>query len=435
MNPPNPANPPQTAAVQRAPPLPLFAIIEAPYGMQNNLITFIAMVLLRNSGVDIGQASAIAAFCLVPSTFYFLYAPMVDFFVRRRTWLLAAVVVTALLAGGATLLASGSHVRFVTAVLFASTVTSMLISAATGGLMSSLLNRGEKARVGAWVQLGNLGGGACFFGLMLVLEPHFGRTTLAAIATALILLPGIAVFWIHEPERVRLSASVASEPGTGGYLTQVRAIGRELRLTLFSWRSLVGILLLGSPIGSSAITTVLSGLTREYGASAGELGFANGWGGGLLCALGALCILLAPPRWNRTLPYALAGIVYGGVSLLIAAGPLRPSTLIAGLLASNFVQGICFAAYTGLVLQTAGMGGRIHSSRYTILNSIGNLPVVYMTALEGQVAGHFGARAVGLFDGGLNLLTVAIFFVWWTWMRMHRREFLEAPEVALSSPA
>jgi hypothetical protein len=114
--------------------------------------------------------------------------------------------------------------------------------------------------------------------------------------------------------------------------------------------------------------------------------------------------------------------------LLIAAGPLRPSTLIAGLLASNFFQGLVYAAYTGVVLQTLAFAGRCPSSRYTMLNSIGSAPVVYMTALLGLVAGRLGTRAVGLVDGTLNLTVAALFFAWYAWVRLRRSALLEPPQ-------
>jgi PAT family beta-lactamase induction signal transducer AmpG len=410
-----------------SPPLPLFSLLEAPYGMQAAVAVLVPMFLLRSAGLPIDQAGAISAFCLLPATFYFAYSPLVDFFVRRRTWLLLGLVVSAVLCGLAVgLSGSTGRLSLLTGLLFAGTAASMLISAATGGLMASLLDAQGKSRVGAWVQIGNLGANALFFGLLLFVYPHLSRPLLGWFTGLVILLPGLAVFAVREPLR-----EPAGQTYGRTYGSTMRGIGRELRATFLSLRSVPGILLLVSPLGTGAITTVLSGLTRDYGAGADQLGFANGWGGGLLTATGALCVLLMPARWNRMLPYALSGIVYGAVSLLIGAGPLRPMTLIAGMLASNFAQGICYAAYTGVILQTMGIGGRCQSSRYTILNSIGNLPVVYMTVLESLAAAHFGAHAVGVFDGAFNLLTAAIFFAWWAWAKAARPSFVATTGSAL----
>jgi hypothetical protein len=60
---------PDEAPAIPSPPLPLFAIFEAPYGMQFALATFIPMVLLRDAGVSIERAGAIASLCVRPTTF------------------------------------------------------------------------------------------------------------------------------------------------------------------------------------------------------------------------------------------------------------------------------------------------------------------------------------------------------------------------------
>jgi PAT family beta-lactamase induction signal transducer AmpG len=402
-------------------PVRIFALLEAPYGMNFALTTVVPMYLLRGAGLGIAEAGAMTAFSALPSTFYFAYSPIVDFFVRRRTWWLAAVLLTSLMAGlSVGLSGSAGRAQLVAGLLFTGTMASMMISAATGGMMSTLLDAPGKARVGAWVQLGNLGSNSLFFGLLLFLESRCSRPVLALVSSLMILLTGLAALKVREPARTKSDAT---------YLKTLKQIGVELRVTLLSLRSLPGILMLVSPLGTGAITTVITGMSKDYGASNDQLGFANGWGGGLLTALGSMCVLGMPARWNRMIPYALSGIIYGSVSLLIACGPLRPSTLIAGLLASNFAQGICFAAYTGVVLQTMGVGGRGHSSRYTILNSIGNMPVVYMVALESLIASHFGARSIGLADGLLNLATAGIFFVWWVWVRARHPQFLAEPDV------
>jgi PAT family beta-lactamase induction signal transducer AmpG len=401
------------------PPLPLFAVMEAPYGVQFALAVVVPMVLLRDAGVGIEKASALAALATLPSTFYFFYAPLVDFFVRRRTWLALAIVCTSLLSSSAILFSPATHLSLISALLFCGSLTGMLISAATGGLMGSLLDAPRKARVGAWVQVGNCGANSLFFGLFLYLAPRLSRPALAGVTMVSMLLPGVVVLAIREPAR---------QPTDETYGSVVRGIGRELRTTFLSLRNLPGILLLLAPMGTGAITSVLSGLVHDYGASPAQLGFANGWGGGMLTAAGALCYLVFPARWNRTVPYVLCGILYGSVSLLISAGPMRPATLIAGMLASNFFQGLVYAAYTGVILQTLAFAGRCPSSRYTILNSIGNLPVVYMTALLGLVAGHLGTRAVGVVDGTLNFAVAALFFAWFAWVRLRRGALLEPPQ-------
>jgi hypothetical protein len=361
------------------------------------------MFILRNSGVGIEQAGSIMAVCTIPATFYFLYAPLVDFFLKRRFWLLIALTSSAFLCGATIALSPQSHLQLITFLLFASTVASMLTSAATGGLMGSLLKPAAKRRVGAWVQLGSLGANSLFFCLLIFLSQHCGRLPLSVLTATLMMFPGIALCAIHEPERTR---------PTVGYRSLQREILSDFKQLLFRRQNVPGILLLISPIGSGAIISVLSGLSHEYGATPSQLAFANGWGGGLFAAAGSLCILLLPKLWSRNTPYIFSGAFSGCISLVIGICPLQPRTIIIGLLASNFAAGICYAALTGLVLQTMGDGGVYSGSRYTMLNALANVPVIYMTALESVFAAHLGSRFASLLDGFSGLLIVSAYVCW-----------------------
>jgi PAT family beta-lactamase induction signal transducer AmpG len=412
-----------SAKTVSGPRLPLFTLLESPYGMQSAVTTAFPLYILHAQGVSLEKAAAIAAVANLPASLYFLYSPVVDFFVRRRTWYMLAVVLSALLCGGVVMFPAVGHLQVITVLLFAGTVAVMLISASTGGLMNTLLTRKQKSQVGAWVQAGNLGSQALMLAALIFASSRCNRTLLGVMVAGMMLLPGLSILGIREP--------LVEHPEEGLGAT-VKSVGLELKELLLSWRSLPGILLLCSPIGNGAITTTLNGLTEIYHATAAQLVFANGWGGGALCAAGALSTLLVPPRWNRLLPYALAGALYGTISLLIGLGPLHPSTLILGALASNFGSGVAYGAVTGLVLQTIGAGGRCHSSRYTILISMANLCIVYMTALLGWVAQHLGPHAMGEVDGGLNLGTAALFFAWWIWARRRKSSLTEdVPEDAL----
>ncbi len=390
-------------AARLSPRLPLFALAETPYNIPTAVATLIPMYMLRRQGMSIEQSSTMAAFCGLPATFYFLYAPLADFFLRRKTWYLLALGMTSLLLVMALLKASIDHVHLLTALLFAAMFTVMIISASTGGLMSSLLNRSEKARVGAWVGLGSQAGSTLGFGLLTWLVPHVSRPVLA-LASLLFMLPGLVVLLFQEPALPKCSQT----PGQ-----VIRTSLLDVKQNLLQTRNVPALLLLLLPVSSTAVTTVLSGLTSSYSASAAQLAFANGLGGGLSAAAGALCILLVPVRWNRMVPYALSSLLYGTVSFAIAAGPLRPATFVIGMLLSNFASGFAFGAFPGVLLQIVNSAGRVQGTSYSALNSIANLPILYMTWLEGQAAGHFGPRSIGVLDGTTNFLVGGGFFVWW----------------------
>jgi hypothetical protein len=65
----------------------------------------------------------------------------------------------------------------------------------------------------------------------------------------------------------------------------------------------------------------------------------------------------------------------------MAAIPRTPLTYSCGVLAYVFFGGVAYAAFSAVVLFAIGRGAA--STKYATLSSLGNLPVVYMTAADG----------------------------------------------------
>ena len=61
--------------------------------------------------------------------------------------------------------------------------------------------------------------------------------------------------------------------------------------------------------------------------------------------------------------------------------PYHPMTYVAGVLAYAFVLGLINAAFTSLALYATGK--KAAATKYSLLSSIANIPVVYMTAFDG----------------------------------------------------
>lgn len=389
--------------------LPLFALLELPVGVQAAVYTVLPYFVLRSKGLGMEQITALMAFCSLPATFYFLYAPITDFFMPRRVWLMVTAGVSAALTAMAILASERPHPSQLRALLFAATVANVLVNSANGGLMSSLLHSEQRARVGTWVQIGSLGGGSLAFTLFVYLATSTNMAVLATVSCLLTVLPAVPALLLKEPERK-----------AGTYLGSLLQTKQEFQSTFLKQGNLPGLLLLLSPIGTGQVANVLTGLTEQYHASAGELSFANGWGAGITTACGALLMLLVPARWDRRSVYAAAGLVYASASLVLASGPLRPMTFVVGMLASNFAQGFCWSALTGLILSLMGTPGRSESSRYALLGSLFFASTTYMVWLDGRVIQTYGPRSLGLFDAAANIASAALFFLWWICARRFR---------------
>jgi PAT family beta-lactamase induction signal transducer AmpG len=257
------------AKLEKRPPLWLFSIMEMPYGVISGVIRMLLPFLLRQSGLGLSRVGAIIALVSLPGTFCFLYAPIVDLWIRRRTWLISVASASAICCGAGIWFLRIASPGIVTTLFSSACAFAMLVSAATGGLMSALLHGQERARVGGWVQVGNLGAASMGDGLLLMLASRYGNQVLEVVAVVLIMSPALAALAVREPLPVRDETR---------YKAHLLIMARDFKQTFFCKRNLPAMLLLVSPIGSGAMSTLMGGLTREYGATLDQLAFARGYG-------------------------------------------------------------------------------------------------------------------------------------------------------------
>ena len=91
----------------------------------------------------------------MPGSLFFLWSPVTDFLLRRRTWFLASSAAAALAVMLALEMKSYASRGAVTLLWIASCLI-LLGSAALGGLVASLMRQDQKTRVGCFLQAGNL---------------------------------------------------------------------------------------------------------------------------------------------------------------------------------------------------------------------------------------------------------------------------------------
>jgi hypothetical protein len=107
----------------------LFGILGIPNGLSNAIIVLLMPYVLRRQGVPVDRIAEIVALASIPNVWYFLYSPVVDLGLHRRTWILLSASTAAVFAALAVLSSAGS-LAILTALLFASGMTGSLISSA-----------------------------------------------------------------------------------------------------------------------------------------------------------------------------------------------------------------------------------------------------------------------------------------------------------------
>lgn len=374
----------------------LFSLLIAPdavisLGLASGALTF----LLRNQGVTPGRAASIAALIQLPHAIYFLWGPVTDFWMRRRTWLMVASLAAAI-----AILAAFRQPTLATpwavGLMFLGACLGVIVAAACGGMMGTLTSEANKRRACSAYQAGSLAVGAVAVFLLLKCAPRLTLSELGMIVAAMLALP--ALFAFAAPAQ-----SMVSEHGA--WETASR-IGGEFKSTFLRWEAVPYTLLILAPCASGAMIGLLPELARDYGVSGEQVAWINGVAGALLTTAGALSASLIPVRVRATIAYLLVGLANAATLALLCLGPQRPAIYFASTVLFLFTVGAGYALFTAVSLEFLGGSGKSGSARYAIINSLGNFPVSYMTWLDGRGYAHWGPRGMPGIDALVTTVLV-----------------------------
>ena len=378
----------------------LFGILSIPYGVFNGILTILIPFLLRKRGFAVNEIANVVTISTIPTVWYFLWSPVVDLGLLRRTWVMAAAGTAALCCFIAVVWTAPS-LASLTALLTAGSAVSMLLSSACGAVLTTL-NPAVRGRSSGWYQAGNLGGGALGAGATIWLAGFLTPLALAVTAALLVVGPALAALRIYEEPLPPARA-----------LALFRALGHDVWDVIKSPRTLAGLVFFLSPVGSNAVANLISSVGPDYRASDGQVAFVSGLAGGLLSALGCLAGGFICDRMSRMAAYALAGMLSAVFAVWMALGPATPFTYAGGYTGYALAGGFAYAAFTALELEVLGKRRHAAGTAYSLLGASGNLPIVYMTWIDGVAYKHSGTRGLMGADalanaaGGVLLLAFA----------------------------
>jgi MFS transporter, PAT family, beta-lactamase induction signal transducer AmpG len=438
----------------------LFGLFIAPNAvLANGIISGVLSYLLRQQGVSIGRSSEIISLLILPQTIYFLWSPITDFWVRRRTWLIVGAAASALT------MAAAFHGRRLdtpsaVALMFLSACFGQLIVSSCGGMMGTLHSEANRRKAGSSYQGGSLAFGALGVFVLALLAERIGMGPLGWIAAALIALPAFAALAAPEQPReqgqgiaqtftciwdefkttflrwriapffllVALFVFLAIRMAVGLFAWIVIAVSalsalviplvrkrptficiwHEFKTTFLRWRAIPYTLLMIFPMGSGAAIGLFPGIAQDYHVSGHQMAWMNGMAGALLMAAGSLAATLIPARIRASVGYLSVCLLNAATLVILWLGPLSPSTYFVGSTLYLFTIGSCYAMFTAVVLEFLGQSGKSGCGRYSIINSLGNVPVVYMTALDGRGGKLWGARGLAGTDAVVGAIGAAI---------------------------
>ncbi len=407
-------------STRRYNPAWLFGILTIPYGIFNAIITVLLPFLLRKHGVPVDRIANVVAISAIPNFWYFAWSPVVDIGFLRRTWFLIAAGVSALCAWIAIAWVSATLTQL-TVLLFAGNVVSMLLSSSCGAVLSTTIDPLLRGRASGWYNAGNLGGGALGAGAAIWLASFTPLPALSVIAAAMVFAPALAALWIVEERTPRKPPAEL-----------FRALGTDVWALLRTPATWVGLAFFLSPVGSAAVVNLISSVGPDYHASDAQVAWVSGLAGGLISALGCMLGGFLCDRMSRTAAYASAGLLSAVFSGWMALGPASPFTYAGGYCGYALAAGVAYAAFTALELEVLGKRPHAAGTAYSLLGSSGNLPITYMTWVDGAAYKASGRRGLMGADALANGIVAVLLLVF---ARFAARRWLQQPDQPVLSAA
>jgi MFS family permease len=355
--------------------------------------------LLSRAGVPVDRIANVSALAMSPLSWSFVLAPLIDSGLTRRAYAYLLAMISASSLGLSLWLFSPDHLTRFALLLMMAVLTVALQNTAVAGWTSEFCVDTERGRVGGWVNVANLGGGAIGSMLIMSLATRLSAAALGIIMVGLVAGATIALIWFPP---AATSANRLSEI--------VGATIRSVVRTSFERDSITGFVLFLAPVSCVAATNLFAGIGDDFHVSAERVVLVNGAGAGALGALGAIFGGWLAGRNRRTHLYLAGGALAGVCSLLMAVAPHTAMTYTVGVLAYNAIAGVCYAAITALSLELVGNGNPIAATQLALFSSAINAAVAYMTWFDGRGYHIGGIAGMFVIDGGSSLLAAVLLF-------------------------
>ncbi|MDR3416122.1 MAG: MFS transporter [Nevskia sp.] len=389
---------PSTESPRPPPPPWLFGITNLSFGISGGYTSVAMPFILRQAGVPVGTIAAASAAVLIPMSYQFLWAPVLDVGLRRRAWLVLFAALSALLLGLSLFLDLPSQLLPFEICCVLGQGCAGLVSSCNGALVATTVPGAWHGRASGWLNAANLGGNAIGGGLVLGVTRYFGAHAAGLMLAILCLLPTLAVVSVRERPRLRRRPAEVF----GGML-------RDVWHTASSRRGWTGILFCLAPVSTPALLDLFSAIGEDFHAPAHTVELSMGYGSGLVTAFGALLGGRLLDRAHRRTAYLLSGLLVAVVDLAMAYAPLTPQAYVAGTLCYSLVAGLCYAAFTAVVFEIIDGADRSAAVQYTLFDAAGNLATSYLAWLDGLGYDYYKSRHLSgpagmlLTDAGMNV--------------------------------
>jgi len=389
----------------------VYLALYLPFGASGGFGSVTLAYLLHQHGVGVLAIAGMAALNLLPNTWKVLWAPLIDTTLSARRWYAIGTGFTALaFVAAAFAPLRPSSVPFLDAMSFLLGLSSSVSGMGAERFMAYDTPEDQKGRAGGWSQAGSLGGSGLGGGLGLWLAVHTHQPWTAGVALAALSMSTILV-----------TLQLADPPSSAdrNLLATLRETGVDVLNLCLRRIGLLAIFICLLPMGTGAAGSLWPVIAGEWGAGADEVALATGALSGVFTMVGALSAGYVCDRIDRKAAYALFGAIGGLAALAMAVGPRTPLAFMIFCNLYSLVVGASFAAYGALTLEAIGHGAA--ATKYNLIASAANVPIMLMTLVDGQAQKRLGSGGMLMTEAAFAIAAAGLYLVvarvtrGWSW--------------------
>ncbi len=368
-----------------------------PAGISFGFTSVTLPYLLTQNGFSVAFIAGIVAIGASASLWRFLWGPITDLTLSLRRWFgmgMLACTTSLLLLSFTPFTTQGA--TLLTVIVFISQIAANFLLVPIGGIMANRIKEEKKGRAGGWYQAGNLGGVGLGGGVGLWLSTHYSITLAGLFLCTISILSSLVILTIKDVHHGKQN-SIKSE---------FLIIGMDILAMIKVPLVLFIIIMLCMPIGTGAASNLWSAIASDWKTNADTVALVTGILSGIVGTIGCVAGGFIADRWGVWVSYLGAGVLCALVTLVMALFPLQPYVYVSGVLAYALGLGFMNAAFTFVVL--FAIGNKNASTKYALLSSLGNIPVVYMTAFDGWMHDRYNSQWMLFMEAALCLLFVFV---------------------------
>jgi MFS family permease len=377
-------------------------VLIAPFGATFGYVSVALAFLATRGGLTVEQGAELIAVGMFPNVWKFVWAPVADTTLTRKRWyVLSCVLCAAGMFAMAVVPLGPASFRLMGAVILLTSTAATFLGFAVEALIAHLTPPADRGRVSGWFQAGNLGGTGVGGGLGLWLLTSLPSGWETGLVLAILTLACTAV--------LPLLPDVNAESRGCSMMMAIRIVAADLWRVARSRDGVLSAILCFVPVGTGAAAGVLTQaeVAAGWGAGVHDVEMVQGVFTGIISMVGCLVGGYGCRRLGARRAYAVFGGLMAAVTAGMAAAPPTRLTYVTFCLAYALVTGLCYAAFSGFVLDAIGAGNA--ATKYNGFASLSNAPIWYMGLLLAVAETHFGPKSMLLVESACGLVGILLF--------------------------